>query len=267
MSSDLHYAQTKFSLTNFQLKIIALVTMIIDHAGMIFQGYNDWDLSWMRLIGRISFPIFAFLISEGCRHTKNMKKYMLRLLIFAVIIHLAFALKDVLAYFLSTDLGSFGFLPNLNIFFTLFFGVTSVFFYEKIDGISNLPDSSLQKYILRLLPFVLIVIAAELLGADYGGLGVFMIFIIYTARSKAMRLQNMFIAVLFLYFSCLSPSNFRALLAGEDLTFLMPFFAMISLLFVSFYNGEKGRSWKWFFYFAYPAHFIILLGLYFSLTL
>ena len=67
--------QEKFGLTGNQLKIIAMITMTCDHVGMqIFP-----HLQWLRLIGRLAMPIYAYMIAEGCRHTRDRKKYLLRL--------------------------------------------------------------------------------------------------------------------------------------------------------------------------------------------
>ena len=71
----------KKNLTNFDLKLIAIITMTIDHIGAII--YNDIDI--FRIIGRISFPLFAFLLVEGFKNSSNRLKYFLRLIIFAFI--------------------------------------------------------------------------------------------------------------------------------------------------------------------------------------
>ena len=72
----------------FGLKIIAIITMIIDHLGYAIFG----EFSFFNYIGRIAFPIFAFQISEGYIHTKNLKKYFLRLFLFAIISQIPFML-------------------------------------------------------------------------------------------------------------------------------------------------------------------------------
>ena len=92
-------------MTSFSLKIIAIITMFIDHLGNSYFKYT----TWMNVIGRIAFPIFAFLISEGYAHTKNLKKYFFRLFLFALISQIPFML------FFSTYKDGFAF----NIFFTL----------------------------------------------------------------------------------------------------------------------------------------------------
>lgn len=93
----------------FVLKIIAIITMFIDHLGYAIYG----RLSFFNYIGRIAFPIFAFQISEGYIYTKNLKKYLLRLFVFAIISQIPFLL------FYSIFSKNFA----LNIFFTLLLGM------------------------------------------------------------------------------------------------------------------------------------------------
>ena len=71
----------------YVLKLIAIITMLFDHSGYLIYGH----LSWMNFVGRIAFPIFAFQISEGCIHTHNLKKYFVRLIIFALISQIPYA--------------------------------------------------------------------------------------------------------------------------------------------------------------------------------
>ena len=75
----------------FVLKIIAIITMFIDHIGYIF---SNGKISYFNYIGRLAFPIFAFQISEGYLHTKNLKKYFLRLFLFALISQIPFMLYE-----------------------------------------------------------------------------------------------------------------------------------------------------------------------------
>ena len=94
--------------------------MLCDHAGDSFIGY----FSFLNLIGRIAFPIFAFQVVQGYIHTHNVKKYTLRLFIFAFISQIPFML------FLSTFYDSY----YLNIFFTLFLGVICLCGFDKIKN-------------------------------------------------------------------------------------------------------------------------------------
>ncbi|WP_461817744.1 TraX family protein, partial [Faecalimonas sp.] len=100
----------KLGINSFQLKIIAIIAMIIDHIGLFF--FPEHIL--FRIIGRISFPIFAFLIVEGFYHTRDIWKYMFRLGVFAVLSEIPFDL-------LTT--GKVFDLRHQNVFFTLLIGV------------------------------------------------------------------------------------------------------------------------------------------------
>lgn len=104
----------------FVLKIIAYITMFIDHLGYVV---NNGKFSYFNFIGRLAFPIFAFQISEGYIHTKNLKKYFFRLLLFALVSQIPFIL------FVSTVTKSF----SLNVFFTLLLGLLAIFVYEKVQ--------------------------------------------------------------------------------------------------------------------------------------
>ncbi len=114
-------------LTGFHLKMIALAAMIVDHVGAVFPTPDVF-----RAIGRLAFPIYAFLIAEGCRHTRNRQRYLIRLGLFALISEAPFDLAfDVIlgdAVFPQVD-----FLRHTNIFYTLFFAVAVIHIYEVLD--------------------------------------------------------------------------------------------------------------------------------------
>ncbi|MBQ8840958.1 MAG: hypothetical protein IJ004_06540 [Clostridia bacterium] len=95
------------------LKIIALITMTIDHVGYFLYPTEQW----LRIIGRIAFPIFAFLIAEGCRYTRNKKKYFITMLIFAVVCQVA----------MSIATGSL----TMNIFVTFIFSQLMIFAFDQ----------------------------------------------------------------------------------------------------------------------------------------
>ena len=103
----------------FVLKIIAIVTMFIDHLG---YAVHNGSFSSFNYIGRLAFPIFAFQISEGYIHTKNIKKYFLRLLLFAVISQLPFMIFNSILNIHKL---------YLNTLFTLFLGLVSIYIYDK----------------------------------------------------------------------------------------------------------------------------------------
>ena len=135
-------------MNSFQLKVIACILMAIDHIGVIV--YPDSDV--YRIIGRLSFPIFAFLLTEGYTHTKNLKKYFVRLFIFAVIPQIPYSI-------------AFG-MGILNIFFTLFFGMLAILVDDKIKN-------PYKKWGIILG----IIALSEITKMDYGYYGIIMIFL------------------------------------------------------------------------------------------
>ena len=101
-------------LDSFQLKWIAIITMLIDHVGAIFFPGN----LVFRYVGRIAFPIFCFQLVEGFFHTRNIEKYMLRLGIFAIISEIPYDLAfrgNILDF------------EHQNVFFTLFLGILMLY--------------------------------------------------------------------------------------------------------------------------------------------
>lgn len=225
----------KKCLSNFDLKLVAIITMTIDHIGVVFGTifYN-----FLRAIGRLSFPIFAFLLTEGYIHTKSFSKYFLRLLGLAMISEVIY---DYFFY------GNFIYLKANNIFFTLALGLLTLWFLdkgkklikkhfkEKIDEVILLPVA----YLLIIIIFGLLV---EFLNFSYGLLGIFIISFFYLFKNNFILT---FISI-----------SLVTLLLGE----VMQYFSLLSLIFIYFYNKKLGKKCKVFFYLYYPLH-ILVLGL------
>ncbi len=107
-------------MSGFLLKLLALVTMLIDHTGhVLFPG-----VMWMRYIGRLAFPIYCFLLVEGFLHTRDLRKYMGRLAVFAVISEIPF---DLAIY------GEFFEPAHQNVFITLLFGLMAISIMSIVD--------------------------------------------------------------------------------------------------------------------------------------
>jgi hypothetical protein len=185
----------------FILKIIAVLAMLIDHSAKAFEAHLSFETYMlMRTIGRIAFPLFAFCLAEGCRKTGDMKKFLLRLGIFALISEIPYdmlfaaewgwSLNQFIAYYPSKLLGTlsdtalnnaialpFSYYENnfygfQNVFFTLFFGAMAIYFYKRYheDG-KRLKNIAIAIFVLALFGM-----PAELMRADYGILGVFAVF-------------------------------------------------------------------------------------------
>jgi len=114
----------KFDFGRELLKIIAIVTMVIDHIGQILYP----DLLFLQIIGRLSFPIFAYLIVLGVESTKKPRKYMVTLLVFALI--------SQIPYYLAFGIQPF---ERLNILFSLLLSAVTIYFYNKRSVMAFVP--------------------------------------------------------------------------------------------------------------------------------
>lgn len=136
------------------LKIIGLVTMLIDHIGAVFYP----QVTALRIIGRIAFPIFAYQIGIGYRNTNNLSKYLLRLLLVGVISQIPYS------FLFATE--------TLNIFCTLVIGLIAITIYDRINPALGL-----------LFPFLTLS-----LDFDYGIYGVFTILVLFVFNQRDLRL-------------------------------------------------------------------------------
>lgn len=203
-------------ITLFTLKIIAIITMFLDHYYRIIGGPE-----WLSVLGRLAFPIFAFSISEGYSHTKNVNKYLMRLLNFAIIIQL------------PNFLG-FQEYP-LNIFFTLALGLFCL----------EILDNNKINIVVRYIVVLYLCFLAEKTGLDYGAYGVILIILFNKLRNNKLYI---FIAFLALNLVILKIGNLSE----------MQIYSIFSLIPIFLYNGKKGYGMKYFFYLFYPLHFIFL---------
>ena len=216
----------------FVLKIIAVITMFIDHSGYVmFNGF-----SFFNYIGRIAFPIFAFQISEGYVHTKNLKKYFLRLFIFALISQIPFMLFHQLV-----DDNIF----VLNIFFTLLLGLFSIYIYDK------------SKYkIIGIISAFIIGIVAEYTNCDYGFYGISIIFIFFIFKNNITNASIFFVLATTIKYVI------PIIKYGYNEAYLnLMLWTMLPIVFIFLYNGKKGKDTKYFLYLFYPIHLLILYGI------
>lgn len=207
----------------FLLKSIALITMIIDHYGAIFQS----SVITYRIIGRLAFPIYAFLLVEGYFHSKNIKRYATRLFLFAFVSEMPFDL----AFYNGVNF------THQNIFFTLFIGLYTMYFLENKE-----------KYKVN-TPLVLGfgILLATLFSVDYSFIGIIYILSFYYTRNLKPS-QRLFSVGLSMF-----------LINLISLSYLQNF-ALLALPLIFFYNGELGPKNKFiqlFFYISYPLHLII----------
>ncbi len=217
-------------MTSFTLKIIAMASMFLDHFSSVFDYF--FETPYLRIIGRLAFPIFAYFIAEGCRRTKNVNRYILRLALFALISEPFF---DV-AFFNSPFVPAFGIFEHgsQNVFITLAAGAIAIQAYERFKHNSGLIIAG-------------IALLCEFLHTDYGAMGVAAIVLCYLFKTQRNRLLALSGIMLLLYYS---PSLTGLLyLSGAGL----------GVLLLSFYNNRRGYNMKWLLYAFYPLHLLVLI--------
>jgi len=240
--------------TAFHLKIIALATMIIDHVGaVLFPQYLV-----LRVIGRLAFPIYVYLLAEGFRHTKKPGRFLMRLGLFALVSQPAFDWAIRGGRFLwDTD-----FFNNTNIFYTLFLGGAAIYVFDFARG--KLTDSmgKVAANVAAAVPLVAFMWLAEVLSTDYGAYGVVFIFAMYAINSRKFRLVVMALACLWQH-RWIVERTIAAL--GEyapplptTLHMMMIPATLAAVVLVAFYNGKRGPGFKWLFYWSYPVHLMVL---------
>ncbi len=205
-------------LDSFQLKCIAILTMFIDHMGAVFF---PGELMF-RYIGRIAFPIFAFLLVEGYFHTRDVRRYMLRLGLFAVISEIPYdlAFRETILEF-----------EHQNVFFTLFIGVAMMYALEKSP-----------QWQAKAAEVLLAMWAASLLCSDYRYKGSLLIAVYYFLRGRKREEFVLGAGWNFLW-------NWE--IQGYGALASVP---------IAMYSGQRGRSMKYFFYLFYPLHLAVFYG-------
>lgn len=234
------------------LKFIAMITMLIDHIGagilekMINASRISLSDSILRLIGRIAFPIFCYLLFQGFVHTRSRTKYATNLLLFAFLSEIPF---DVLFY------GGFTLLHQ-NVFWTLFIGLLTLWGIELIEK-SGLPAYFQLIGIMATSAAGLLM--AALLNTDYAWMGIAMVLSFYFARNnKALQCVTTFV----IFFFALT-ANYRAYfptwLDSLRYTLDSEWSLLISFLLIYQCNGVRHiKKGKYLFYAFYPIHMAVL---------
>ena len=237
-------------LTSNMLRILAMAFMICDHLWAKVIPGNDW----MTYVGRMTFPIFAFMISEGFIHTSNLKKYILRLLAFAVISEIPFNL------FYG---GSWFYPYHQNVMFTLLFGLLAIMLIDKAK--KNRDAKTIVKSALLV---ILLGIASFICFVDYGFWGFLIIIMFYLFRNFPFAWLAQLAAMVIINCELFEGQFIVVDLFGKSFEFATQGFAVFSLIPIWLYGGRKGKSSKimqYGFYAFYPLHMIIIyLAVYFT---
>ena len=234
-------------LTSNMLRGLACLFMLTDHLWATLIPGN----MWMNYVGRLTFPIFAFQLTEGYRHTSDFRKYALRLLTFGLIAEIPFNLMIS---------GSPVFPFHQNVMFTLLLGLLSI---RAIDAAreniqSRGPLKSTLKQLLLLSGCLL---AATIGFVDYGFWGVVTVIAFHLLRD--FRGSRLLLLAAMVYINCMALKGmFIPLeLFGRTVEFATQGFAVLALLPIWLYNKRKGRTSKalqYGFYAFYPVHMLVL---------
>lgn len=256
----------------FKLKILAISAMLIDHIGivLVLPTGNYWLYFACRAVGRLAFPVFAFLIVEGFYHTRDVRRYLKRLLLFALISEIPFdlglyryhfnadAISDMKLLFQDPASSNAVFqrlMLHQNVFFTLFLGLLLIYLFHLVDqkyakndfmsvAISNMIDAFIT---------VAFCVIAFFFKSDYDIAGILIIAAFYLFRgSKALITISLLIlsGSLLCYFNSFSSSG--------NLLDIVGILAVLAVIPISLYNGKKGKNIKYFFYAFYPVHLFLL---------
>ena len=215
-----------FGLTGNQLKLIALATMTCDHIGVqLFP-----QLTILRIIGRLALPIFAYMIAQGCRYTRNKTRYLLTIA--------AVALVCQIVYFFA--MGSL----YQCILVTFSLSICLIFVLNKAFKTPSFQNSFFAALVFTTVYCVSEVLPKALPGfyVDYGFAGILLPVLIWLGKEKWQSI----------------------LLCGAGLVFLSignttQWYSLLTLPLLALYNGTRGkRKLKYLFYIYYPAHLVLL---------
>lgn len=252
-------------LSGNSIKIIAYITMFVDHFSKIVLSYmlnNVWFPmslngtipttqyynidNFIRFtlygIGSISFPLFCFLIAEGYGHTQNKKYYMGRILLFALLSEIPFDIGFFSDYSIKEKTFPC-YWKYQNVFFTYFIAISCLLLLERVEKYFDKNMIKKNWFFLVEIFFVTIaVLLSESLKSDYGGQGILFISAFYFLRKRRFLRVVAFLLIYIVF-------------TGNQPTLFLLLSAIIMLL----YSGQKGKwNMKWFGYIFYPAHIIIL---------
>lgn len=219
----------KRGLSNNQLKILAMIAMTVDHVG----AYLFPHVLWLRLVGRLAFPIYAFMIAEGCRHTRSPARYLGCLAGLAVVC-------QVVSYIAMGSL-----YQCIMVTFSLSVGLILLIQHarQKRNFLSWLwvgLGTAAAAFLCHGLPILL---PGTDYGVDYGFIGVMIPVLVFLCPGKLPQLITLAVCLIFLCFS----------------SWIGQVFALLTVPLIALYNGTRGKwKLKWFFYLFYPAHLVLI---------
>lgn len=236
--------KNSFGLSSMALHILAMLLMLSDHLwGTVMSG-NDW----MTCIGRMAFPIFAFMTAEGFYHTQNLKRYMGRLLVFALVSEIPFNLMMS---------GSLIYPFHQNVLWSFLISLSLMWVNEKAHA--------KRKWWLNLITAAGTLLLGWLLGlisfVDYNQAGILMTLAFYFFHGKKWwNYAGQLLALIYINFY-MGGMVYEFEMFGRMVGFPQQGFAVFALIPIWLYNGQRGtknKFTKWFNYAFYPVHMLIL---------
>lgn len=239
-------ASKNFELTAAVLHIIAMTLMLMDHLWATLLPAREW----LTCAGRVAFPIFAFMAVEGYFHTRSFKKYILRMLLFAVLSEIPFDLMY----------GGTWFYPvHQNVLWTFLLGLLGVWLMEQVR--------KKGKTWMYLLVCVLVVPAGLVLGTlcmvDYYGVGVLTVFVFYFLHErKWWCFLGQLAALYWLNVELLGGLMYPVQLFGMEFELCQQGLALLALIPIWLYRGRQGyhsKPFQYLCYAFYPVHMLLLV--------
>lgn len=238
-------------ISSFTLHLIAMICMLCDHLWATIVPGHGW-LTW---IGRIAYPMFAFMVVEGYFYTHNFRKYLLRLLIFALLSEIPFNLMYA---------GSLIYPFHQNVLWTFLIVLLCIHMMESIQ--------KKKRIILTILLDILIVgggfIAATLTMTDYFGYGVLTALVFYFLRGNQWwKVLGQMAALFYINGIMMGGLTVTVNFLGIEMNIVQQSFAVLSLIPIHLYQGKQGPHNKvitYCFYGFYPMHMLVLALLWLS---
>ncbi len=228
-----------------QLHILAMLFMLCDHLwATLIPG---WD--WLTCVGRITFPMYGYLLVEGYFHTGSVKQYARRLLTLALLSEIPFNL-------MTTDSWIFPF--HQNVIWTLLLGLWMVHLNEK----ARKREKLWLRIAVGLLTCGFGYVAGLLTMVDYNGSGVLMILLFYFFRGRSWWcLAGQALGLFYISTELISGLYYELQIFGRTANFYQQTFCLLALIPIWLYRGKQGhhsRPFRWFCYGFYPVHMLLL---------
>jgi len=225
------------------LKALAMVLMFLDHACWTIAPAHQW----MNCVGRVAFPLFAFLVAEGYNHTRDFKRYLKRMFLFALVSEIPFNLMTG-----GGLLNPF----HQNVMFTF---CIALLLLQQVDkawqrswrqGVFVAVFAACLGYGLGFLAFV-----------DYYGYGVVTVLVFWLAGKVRFGWLLELVALGYFNLELMGGMSYVLNLWGREVWVAQQAFALLALIPIWLYNGQRGpggKKWQYFGYAFYPVHMLVL---------